>query len=775
MTASTPGPTGPPLHELPAGRLAAFVRVLRNTVGGRLFVLGLVLKAVCWLVRLAVGSEPALVAFVDAIGSVALIGAAGCLVVRLVPRARRRRLWRVRDQLILSYVFIGVIPALLIVSFFIVSGLVLFLNVAAFLVTNGFNTVRDEAVYLSRVTALEIQRGPGPEGAAAILAQREAALNASYPGASLALVRTGGPEPCVGGPSAGPRQLPAVVAAERDAITRPAAVPPPGGKAGAPPAAKAAAAGVAAQFAPMAVGPWEHSAAPTTLPAWVSCAGFGGIVVEPLPVGAGAGGDAKEAPALAVVRGVGLPDAARPAFAVVVDIPKNDGLDNHLRDETSVKLGSVSIVLTEGLRARLMRPKTAVEGLVNRDTAALGRSRIKWVAFLQGTEWESGQPVQTMANIQVNIAEIYDRLSSVDVGARTLGGWVLYFMLFVAVLFLLIEAAALVMGLALARSITGSVHELFEGTERVRAGDFSHRIEVMTRDQLGDLGESFNQMTASIEDLLRQAEEKKRLEEELRIARAIQMSLLPRGQIAVPGLSISALCVPAREVGGDYYDFFPLGDDRLGVLIADVSGKGTSAALYMAELKGLMLSLSRTCPSPRQLMLTANEIISENLDSRSFITMTYAVVDLAARTMTYARAGHTPLIYRRERDAEPCVEVFTPDGLVLGLRIDGGELFDRLLTESTLSLDRGDLLLLFTDGISEAMNADSDLFGEARLAKLVEEHGHLPADELRERVLREIEAFVAGAPQHDDMTMILMKFDDFLPGAVRAGFKDGRT
>ena len=126
----------------------------------------------------------------------------------------------------------------------------------------------------------------------------------------------------------------------------------------------------------------------------------------------------------------------------------------------------------------------------------------------------------------------------------------------VAALFLVIEIAALVMGAALARSITGSIHQLFEGTERVRQGDFGHRIEVRTRDQLGELAESFNQMTASIEDLLRQAEEKQRLEEELRIAREIQMSLLPRGPVSMPGISISALCVPAREVGGDYYDFF---------------------------------------------------------------------------------------------------------------------------------------------------------------------------------------------------------------------------
>jgi sigma-B regulation protein RsbU (phosphoserine phosphatase) len=475
------------------------------------------------------------------------------------------------------------------------------------------------------------------------------------------------------------------------------------------------------------------------------------------------------------VRGVGLPDAQRPAYAVIVDIPKNDALDEHLRDETSVKMGDVSIVLTDGLRARLAQAGAAARQAPTGRAGAAGtggKRRLPWVAMLQGTEWDDGRPVQTTAHIEVNIAEIYDRLSSATLGSYNFGSMLLLLMLFVAVLFLLIEAAALVMGLTLARSITGSVHELFEGTEHVRKGDFSHRIQVATRDQLGGLAESFNQMTGSIEDLLRQAEEKKRLEEELRIARVIQMSLLPQGQIAMPGVSVSALCVPAREVGGDYYDFFPLGDDRFGVLIADVSGKGTSAALYMAELKGLMLSLSQTCPSPRQLMLTANQIISDHLDSRSFITMAYAVVDLAARTMVYARAGHTPLIYRSSRgDGEPSVEVLTPDGLVLGLRLDGGQTFARLLTEITIPLHRGDTLLLFTDGISEAMDAESDLFGDDRLARLVGEHGHLPTDELRERILREIDAFVAGAPQHDDMTMILITFEEFVPGAVAAGFQ----
>jgi serine phosphatase RsbU (regulator of sigma subunit) len=305
------------------------------------------------------------------------------------------------------------------------------------------------------------------------------------------------------------------------------------------------------------------------------------------------------------------------------------------------------------------------------------------------------------------------------------------------------------------------VHELFVGTERVRLGDFTHKIAVMAPDQLGELASSFNSMTASIEDLLRQAAEKKRLEEELRIAHEIQMSLLPQGPLGVPGLTVTALCVPAREVGGDYYDFLPIGDQRVGILIADVSGKGTSAALYMAELKGLMLSLSRIHSSPRELLVTANRIIAEHLDARSFITMTYAIVDLKHRTMTYARAGHTPLIHLPgPGDSSRKVRVLAPDGLVLGLKVDDGQLFERLLREETIPLRAGDLYLFFTDGITEAMNAGHDCFGEQRLADLVEEHGHLPSEELRERVLRDINTFVGGAPQHDDMTMILLRVED---------------
>jgi len=220
-------------------------------------------------------------------------------------------------------------------------------------------------------------------------------------------------------------------------------------------------------------------------------------------------------------------------------------------------------------------------------------------------------------------------------------------------------------------------------------------------------------------------------------------------------------------VGGDYYDFLPLDGHRVGVLIADVAGKGASAALYMAVLKGVVLGLSEAHRSPRQLMIHANRIVSASLDNRSFITMTYAVIDAAARTMTYARAGHTPLIrVPGGEDGGRRAEVLTPSGMVLGLRVDGGERFERLLEEVTVPLSTGDLLVFFTDGISEAMNEQADCFGEHRLARLLEEHGHLASEELRERILREIQAFVGGAAQHDDMTMILVKIEAAVASAA---------
>jgi serine phosphatase RsbU (regulator of sigma subunit) len=227
-------------------------------------------------------------------------------------------------------------------------------------------------------------------------------------------------------------------------------------------------------------------------------------------------------------------------------------------------------------------------------------------------------------------------------------------------------------------------------------------------------------------------------------------------------------------VGGDYYDFFALGPRRLGLLVADVAGKGTSAALYMAELKGLMLSLSQIHESPRHLLIEVNRIIAANLDSRSFITMTYAVVDLDRRTLTYARAGHTPLVHRPAAPP-PQARLVAPSGMVVGLQLDGLEhRFAELLEEVTVPLFDGDVFLLYTDGLSEAMNAEGDLFSEERLRVLVEEHGGLGSDGLRERIVRDVEAHVGTADPHDDMTLIVVTIDGVDPvPAERAAEESG--
>ena len=338
-----------------------------------------------------------------------------------------------------------------------------------------------------------------------------------------------------------------------------------------------------------------------------------------------------------------------------------------------------------------------------------------FVATPERVDWETGKREIDALSFQLQPWELVRRLQP---GSLNMADMLVVALAAVGGVFLVMYAVALLLGLFLARSITRSVHALSVGTKRLREGDFGQTIAVTSRDQLGELAESFNLMSRGIQDLLREQGEKERLEEELRIARTIQMSLLPaQGAVTVPGLRVAALCLPAAEVGGDYYDLLPLSDTRMGVLVADVSGKGTSAALYMAELKGLVLSLSRIYESPARLLAEANRILSANMDARSFITMTYAVVDTVRRTMRYARAGHNPLLHFEARTGRS--HVLTPAGLGLGL--DRGERFERVLEEAEVPLASGDLFLFFTDGLSEAMNTRSELFGEKRLRKILED------------------------------------------------------
>lgn len=717
-------------------------RWLTASLPGRALVLGAATKAVVALASRA-GIGGGVLPAIDVAGSIALVVGGVALAWQLFLVATRRMLWRVRRKLTLSYIFIGFVPALLIICFFLLAGLLLFFNVSSYLMQSRIRALTDETRFFAQTAALEVQRSGSVGAVGETLDRREASLASRYPGASLAMIPASLACPGVA-PPAGRPSLPASVLDER---------------------------------LPMMRGAWRHLEPPTGLPSWVSCRGFAGLLAYADVTPGAASGRTR-----LVVRAVAVPDVPTPRFAVVLDVPISTTLANLIRDETGIAIGDVS-PLREPANGQGVRPVPGRAGATAPDevmvspggapkpaapaSAGGGGGRLNqplgWVTFLTYTDWETGKTDNVSVAIGMSVAEIYERISAMPVGRVGTRGFGQIFLLLLAIvggLFLVIQLVALVMGLALARSITGAVHGLFTGTERVRQGDFTHKIAVRSRDQLGELAESFNSMTGSIEDLLKQKAEKERLEQELQIARQIQMSLLPQGPFLVPGLSITAHCEPAREVGGDYYDFLPIDADRLGLLIADVSGKGTSAALYMAELKGLMLSLSQLHESPRRLLVDANRIIADHLDHRSFITMTYAVVDLRARTFTYARAGHCPLIYLPGPYAGARrAALLAPDGMVLGLKLDDGSRFDALLDEATIPLGPGDLVVLFTDGITEAMDEAGDCFGEDRLLALVEEHGGLPFDQLRERIIREVKAFAGAAGQHDDMTMLLVKVE----------------
>ena len=705
--AERPGARHPVLHAL--------VR----TWPGRAVLIGGAVKLASLLSRGVIGQVDS-IEIIGSLGTLALLVGLAYFLAKLVSLARQHLLWRVRRKLIISYIFVGLVPALLIVSFCLLCGFLLFGSVSQYVVTTRVRSAVEQAQFLARSCATELVRLASDAEVEAFLERKQATLATRYPEASLMLIPVAAGRTC---PSAEP--------------TRPSVLRP---------------------SRPMVVGPWPHLEPPLQIPDWVPCAGFGGLVAYAGPGAAEAGATTTEAEL--AVRAAVLADGTSPRFAILLDLPVNEATAARLREDSGIELRDISVSLSKGPHPQVARPGARRTPLAPAPSADPRRFQLPWVALLDFVDWETGRTGQATMSIGMSIGEIYTRLSPARLGEMSFGQLIIVLLLVVGILFLFIQFVALVFGLALARSITGSIHELFIGTVQVQQGDFSHKIEVKARDQLGELANSFNAMTSRLTSLLAEMAEKKRLEEELRIARDIQMSLLPQGPLRMPGLQMTAHCSPAREVGGDYYDFFAIDEHRVGILIADVSGKGTSAALYMAELKGLMLSLTQIHTSPRELMVAANRIIAHNLDARSFITMTYAVLDMSNRTMTYARAGHTPLIHLTGHGLGRRARILIPDGMVLGLKFDRGEKFTACLEEVTLPLETGDLFVLFTDGISEAMNADEDMFGENRLSTFIEDHAHLPFDELRERILREVRDFTGEPGPHDDMTLILLKVED---------------
>jgi sigma-B regulation protein RsbU (phosphoserine phosphatase) len=345
-------------------------------------------------------------------------------------------------------------------------------------------------------------------------------------------------------------------------------------------------------------------------------------------------------------------------------------------------------------------------------------------------------------------------------GPELVRGILFDIVLAVAGLFLLFEVVAVIIGVSLSRRITGSVSQLYEGTRRVIRGDFGHRIPVSSSDQLGELSQSFNQMTGNLERLLVVEKEKERLQTEIEIASEVQAQLYPKEAPPKDGLKLTVRCDPARMVSGDYYDYLEIGKGKMAFAVGDVAGKGISAALLMATLQAaLRAQLTHALPmqyddcsaqpevSSALVVSTLNKQIYAHTAPEKYATFFFAVFDEPTRTLTYTNAGHLSPLLIRNGDVTP----LDSNGTVVGAFP-----FAKY-NESCIAMKPGDLLLCYTDGITEPENAYGEEFGEARLIALVKQHAHRDDHEIVSIVLDTVRAWNGSPELHDDMTLLLAR------------------
>ncbi len=317
--------------------------------------------------------------------------------------------------------------------------------------------------------------------------------------------------------------------------------------------------------------------------------------------------------------------------------------------------------------------------------------------------------------------------------------------------FLILEVVALRAGVRLTRTITRAVDDLYRATQLVQSGDFSSRVMVQSRDQLGELGGSFNSMTSSISTLIDEQRQRQRLENELSIAHEVQAQLFPQKLPEIPGVELAAVCRAARVVSGDYYDFVQLGPHRIGMAVADISGKGISAALLMASLQAafrsqLLLEGTQT-EGTAELVTRLNLHLFRNTSDDRYATLFYAVYDSSTRLLHYTNAGHLPpLLVAGEQ-----VKKLDEGGMVVGL-------FDDCVYEQgCVTVEPGSLLVAYSDGITEPENVYGEQFGARRLAAEVLRHRQSSPSRLAEQLIAAAEEWGQSPEQADDMTVVIAR------------------
>ncbi len=309
---------------------------------------------------------------------------------------------------------------------------------------------------------------------------------------------------------------------------------------------------------------------------------------------------------------------------------------------------------------------------------------------------------------------------------------------------------ALIAAFLVSNLIVRPLRKLTQGALAVGAGDLNAAVPVETDDELGVLARSFNAMTAGLKRAQQEMLDKQMLMQELNIAQEIQQGLLPKKIPQITGYELAAYYAPAKEVGGDLYDFIRIDDGRLAIAVADVSGKSVPGSLGMTMARSVLRAQAFNQRQAGQTLHKTNEIIQPDIRRGMFVTMFYAVLDIGSHQVECANAGHNPA-FQVKPDGS-IVEI-GPEGVALGL-VPASQFF---VDELTFKVEPGDLVAFYTDGVTEAMNPASEEYGDERFKAVLTRVAQLPLAEAVQAVLEDVKKFVAGAPPHDDITLVLLR------------------
>ena len=453
------------------------------------------------------------------------------------------------------------------------------------------------------------------------------------------------------------------------------------------------------------------------------------------------------------------------------------GLTLQRKEQAQSKEGiKVSVSRPEGeyvLHMSKLGPPTFSAGTVPPATGAIDHWPVPFPTTIAVVDWNTGAAsAPALINVQTRFSKLYERLFA---ALGDLAPGVEVILLAVAILFALIEFVALVIGTQLTRTVTGAIAQLYEATKYINRGNFSHRIAVRSHDQIATLANSFNSMTASLETLMQEQKEKQRLENELAIAHEVQSQLFPQEISQLAKLEVHGFCLPARTVSGDYYDFLRLDAERLVLAVGDISGKGISAALMMATIhsavraysledipalrepvavaagsgsaRALGSGFSGPEVSPAALLSLLNRQIFASTPAEKYATLFFGVYHATDRKLTYSNAGHLPPIIL---SADGAIRRLDCGGTVVGL-------FESVSYEESSALLRpGEIFLAYSDGVTEPEN-DFGEFGETRLVDLVRENLALPLPRISEIVTAAVENWIGAKEKPDDVTLVLAR------------------